>query len=124
MAGIWGRDLGEGWAAGKSPYKGKDVILKFIGVIRWLGIGKSEDKGIVPTEMELILEQTQQGIIHGSLGYLRGMLDTRGRSDVERLKYEVGCGEEKGEGFKQVGFVGDFGREKQLGAVIEIKPRV
>nr|GEV31633.1 hypothetical protein [Tanacetum cinerariifolium] len=40
--------------------KKTDNVLTFIGAIR----SKSENKGIVPTEMELELEQTQQGSSH------------------------------------------------------------
>ncbi|GJR96236.1 hypothetical protein Tco_0268410 [Tanacetum coccineum] len=46
----------------------------------------------------------------GGVGVRANRLLTRGRSDVERLKYEVGCGEEEREkGFREFGFVAKLG---------------
>ncbi|GJQ99661.1 hypothetical protein Tco_0522646 [Tanacetum coccineum] len=43
----------------------RDNPLVSVEVLRYdIKRSKSEDKGIVPTEMELILEQTQQGTSH------------------------------------------------------------
>ncbi|GKC70995.1 hypothetical protein Tco_1116878 [Tanacetum coccineum] len=43
----------------------RDNILVSVEVLRYdIKKSKSENKGIVPTEMELVLEQTQQGTSH------------------------------------------------------------
>ncbi|GKD36906.1 hypothetical protein Tco_1257113, partial [Tanacetum coccineum] len=50
-------------------YQKTDHVFTFIEVIKMVRLGmikrsKSENKRIVPTEMELVLEQTQQGTSH------------------------------------------------------------
>ncbi|GJZ09041.1 hypothetical protein Tco_0543324 [Tanacetum coccineum] len=39
----------------------RDILLDSVVVLRYEKRSKSENKGKVPTEMELVLEQTQQG---------------------------------------------------------------
>ncbi|GJS73408.1 hypothetical protein Tco_0706249 [Tanacetum coccineum] len=66
----------------------RDIPLDSVVVLRYEKRSKSENKGIVPTEMELLLEQTQQGTSHEVSVSAEG---------VEELKRKVKINGEKKE---------------------------
>nr|GFA80434.1 hypothetical protein [Tanacetum cinerariifolium] len=52
----------------------RDIPLVSVEVLRYdIKMSKCENMGIVPTEVELILEQTQQGISHEVSVRLKGL---------------------------------------------------
>nr|GEU36804.1 retrovirus-related Pol polyprotein from transposon TNT 1-94 [Tanacetum cinerariifolium] len=58
------------------------------GAINHLARSKSENMRIVPTEMELIMEQTQQGIIHEVLVSAKGVEELKRKDQINGEKKE------------------------------------
>ncbi|GJX80632.1 hypothetical protein Tco_0328781 [Tanacetum coccineum] len=61
----------------------RDIPLDSVVVLRYEKRSKSENKGKVPTEMELVLEQTQQGHPHRFEGYLKMEVKVPAKIDVD-----------------------------------------
>ncbi|GJY52244.1 RNA-directed DNA polymerase, eukaryota [Tanacetum coccineum] len=67
----------------------RDIPLDSVVVLRYEKRSKSENKGIVPTEMELVLEQTQQGISHEVSVSAEGVEDLKRKVKIKGKKKEA-----------------------------------
>ncbi|GKC06254.1 hypothetical protein Tco_0997864 [Tanacetum coccineum] len=67
----------------------RDIPLDIVVVLRYEKRSKSENKGIVPTEMELVLEQTQQGTSHEVSVSAEGVKELKRKVKIKEVKRRI-----------------------------------
>ncbi|GKC04483.1 hypothetical protein Tco_0996093, partial [Tanacetum coccineum] len=67
----------------------RDIPLDSVVVLRYEKRSKSENKGKVPTEMELVLEQTQQGTSYEVSISAEGVEDLKINSDTQVITVKM-----------------------------------
>ncbi|GJS13957.1 ribonuclease H-like domain-containing protein [Tanacetum coccineum] len=77
------------WECGNRRDLPRDIPLDSVVVLRYEKRSKGENKGKVPTEMELVLEQTQQGSSYEVSVSAEGVEELKGKVKIKSEKKEV-----------------------------------